>query len=414
MNNMIDVQKKSYIWNTINSGLNAGMSALLLMIVNRGCGESASGMFALAFSIAQLMVTIAYFEVRSYQVTDINNKYSDSDYFMFRILSCLIMMMVSVGYVVVKNYTFLECILILLLCILKLYDAIEDYYIAVYQKKGLLYVGARKSSLRLIVSMAIFLGTIMLGMNMFISTIICVVISGVLVLYWFVLAENKRLRLEYRIDIAAMKGIFRECFSLFLGSYLLLYIGNAPKYAIDQFMEVQYQAYYGILYIPSYIINLFSGFVFKPLLNDLAVYYHEDRRKYRKLISKIFLILTGISLVVIVAGGMFGVQILSFMYAVDLTPYVKDFIVILCGGAVAAAGIIVYYMLTIMRYQQWMIVGYGLTAVAAYFLSPIMVKARGITGASEAFLLFNVIRVFVFLVILLWASACEKRSNVIL
>lgn len=410
MNSMIDTQKKSFIWNTINSGLNAGMSALLLMIVNRGCGESASGMFALAFSIAQLIVTIAYFEVRSYQVTDVNNKYSNSDYFIFRVLSCLAMMIASVGYVFVKGYTSAECVLILLLCVLKMYDAVEDYYIAVYQKEGLLYVGTKKSSIRLIVSMTIFSGTIILGMDMLVSTIVCVVISGILVLVWFVLKENRRLQLEYRIDTVAMKGIFEECFALFIGSYLLLYVGNAPKYAIDQFMEIQYQTYYGILYTPSFIINLFSGFVFKPLLNDMAVYYYEDKVKYRKLISKIFLILTGISLVVIVAGGVLGIPALSFVYAVDLTPYVKEFVIILCGGAVAAFGIIVYYMLTIMRYQQWMIVGYSVTAITAYFLSPIMVEARGIMGASEAFLLFNIIRVFVFVITLLVATVCEKRK----
>ena len=58
-----------------------------------------------------------------------------------------------------------------------------------------------------------------------------------------------------------------------------------------------------------------------------------------------------------------------------------------------------------------MIIGYGLTAVAAYFLSPMLVEARGITGASEAFLLFNVIRVVVFVMTLWIASKYEKRKN---
>lgn len=411
MNNMSNTQKKSFIWNTINSGLNAGMSALLLMVVNRGCGENASGMFALAFSIAQLMVTIAYFEVRSYQVTDVNNKYSNSDYFMFRIVSCLVMMIASVGYVFINDYTPTECILILLLCVLKMYDAVEDYYIAVYQKEGLLYVGTRKSSIRLIISMGIFAGAIIWGANLLIATIACVVLSGIIVLGWFVLAENRRLQLVYRVNMSAMKGIFGACFALFVGSYLLLYVGNAPKYAIDKFMEARYQTYYGILYTPSFVINLFSGFVFKPLLSDMAKFYYEDKRKYRKLISKILLILTGISLVVIAVGGLLGIPVLSFVYGVDLNPYTKEFVVILCGGSVAAFGIIVYYMLTIMRYQHWLIVGYGVTAIAAYFLSPILVEARGIAGASEAFLLFNVIRVVVFMATLWVASACEKRKE---
>lgn len=411
MSNMNNTQSKSFIWNTINSGLNAGMSALLLMIVNRGFGESNAGVFALAFSIAQLMVSIAYFEVRSYQVTDVNDKYSNSDYFMFRVFTCLATMIVSVGYVFVKGYSLSECALILWLCLLKMYDAIEDYYIAVYQKEGLLYVGTRRSSIRLLISMGIFVVAIILGANMLTSTIICVVISGLIVGYWFIAKENQRLHLSYKINLHAMKGICVECFSLFAGSYLLIYIGNAPKYAIDQFMEAQYQTYYGILYTLSFVINLFSGFVFKPLLGDMATYYHEDKKKYSKLIIKMFLILTVISLGIVGMGWLIGIPVLNVVYAVDLTPYVKEFIIILCGGSVAAFSIIVYYMLTIMRYQQWMIVGYGVTAVAAYFLSPIMVERNGIMGASLAFLLFSVIRMVVFVITLWIATLCEKRKR---
>ena len=65
-------------------------------------------------------------------------------------------------------------------------------------------------------------------------------------------------------------GILWECMPLFIGSYLTLYVGNAPKYAIDDFLELKYQTYYGILYMPSFVINLLSGFVFKPLLVDLS------------------------------------------------------------------------------------------------------------------------------------------------
>lgn len=411
MSGMNNNQSKAFIWNTINSGLNAGMSALLLMVVNRGFGESNAGVFALAFSIAQLMASIAYFEVRSYQVTDVNDKYSNSDYFMFRVLTCLTTIVVSVGYVVIKGYTFSECSLILWLCLLKMYDAVEDYYIAVYQKEGLLHIGTRRSSIRLIVSMGIFVVAIILGANMLVSTIVCVVISGLIVGYWFVVKENLRLHLSYKINLHAMKGICVECFSLFAGSYLLIYIGNAPKYAIDQFMEAQYQTYYGILYTLSFVINLFSGFVFKPLLGDMATYYYEDKKKYRNLILKMFAILTVISIGIIGTGWLIGIPVLNIVYAVDLTPYVIEFVIVLCGGAIAAFAMIVYYMLTIMRYQQWLILGYGITALAAGILSPIMVEKNGIMGASLAFLLFSVIRMAVFLITLLVAILCEKRKR---
>jgi CDP-diglyceride synthetase len=130
-------------------------------------------------------------------------------------------------------------------------------------------------------------------------------------------------------------------------------------------MEAQYQTYYGILYTLSFVINLFSGFVFKPLLGDMATYYYEDKKKYRNLILKMFAILTVISIGIIGIGWLIGIPVLNIVYAVDLTPYVIEFVIVLCGGAIAAFAMIVYYMLTIMRYQQWLILGYGITALAA-------------------------------------------------
>lgn len=38
-------------------------------------GEAKAGMFSIGLSIAQWLVTIAYFEIRTYQVTDVKNEY---------------------------------------------------------------------------------------------------------------------------------------------------------------------------------------------------------------------------------------------------------------------------------------------------------------------------------------------------
>ncbi len=399
-----NVEGRAYIWNTVSSTLNAGMSALLLLAVSRVCGEDEAGIFTLAFSVAQLMMTIGYFELRSFQVTDILNKYSGNQYYSFKVLSCIVMIAVSIVYIFIKGYDGNKAILILLLCILKMMDAYEEYYVTLYQKENRLDIGAKYSSIRLMAVIAAFLILTIVTKDMYIATIGAVIISFVFI--WFMFEKNARKVFLVKMSgsFRAITGIMIECLPLFVGSYLALYVGNAPRYAIDEYMELRYQTYYGILYMPSSVINLLSGFVFKPLLVDLSNSYYSDRERYKRIVLKIFGILSGIFLLVIVATYIAGIPVLNLLYGIDLTEYKTDLLIIILGGAVSAFGVIVWYMIMIMRSQKWMLVSYAITAIAAYFLSPFLVRNYGIRGASVGFLLYNMIRVLLFALILFICS----------
>ena len=145
-----------------------------------GCGWK-----FVSFSVAQLMVTIGYFELRSYQVTDINNKYSNEQYYSFKILSCLTMLVVSVIYVFSKGYSFDRIILILLLCVLKMLDAYEEYYVTLYQKENQLDIGAKYSSIRLFATILAFLILVILTQNMYIASAGAIIAAVIIIWIWF-------------------------------------------------------------------------------------------------------------------------------------------------------------------------------------------------------------------------------------
>ena len=84
-----------YFWNMAGCFLNAISSVLLLVVVNRILDIKNSDIFAITFSIAQLMQTIGMFKVRVYQATDVLEKYSFYDYFVFRVITCLVMIIAS-------------------------------------------------------------------------------------------------------------------------------------------------------------------------------------------------------------------------------------------------------------------------------------------------------------------------------
>ena len=68
-----------------------------------------------------------------------------------------------------------------------------------------------------------------------------------------------------RFDWKNVKKILIQCFPLFVGLFLQFYIGNAPKYAIDAILSDNYQAIYGFIAMPVFIISLLNSMIFNPI-----------------------------------------------------------------------------------------------------------------------------------------------------
>ena len=80
-----NIEKNSVFWNMMSSGLNSVVSMFLLWIVTLINGVSDAGVFSLAFSTSQMMLTIGNYGMRNYQATDIRNKYTMGIYLSSRI-----------------------------------------------------------------------------------------------------------------------------------------------------------------------------------------------------------------------------------------------------------------------------------------------------------------------------------------
>mgnify|MGYP000140465333 CR=1 FL=1 len=59
----------------------AAATMLFTVIVAHLSGEKAGGLFSFALTIGQWIGTIAYFELRTFQVTDVARRHSYAEYF---------------------------------------------------------------------------------------------------------------------------------------------------------------------------------------------------------------------------------------------------------------------------------------------------------------------------------------------
>mgnify|MGYP001082214474 FL=1 len=59
-----NIQRKNFIWNMLGSTLYSFASIILLAAATRVLGEDKAGVFSIAFTTGQLMLTIGFYEMR--------------------------------------------------------------------------------------------------------------------------------------------------------------------------------------------------------------------------------------------------------------------------------------------------------------------------------------------------------------
>ena len=87
----------------MGSVMNAASSVLMLLAVTRILGVYVGGVFSLAYAVSQQFQTIGAFEMRPYQATDLERKFSFSAYFASRLVTTLGMMLCVAIYCIVNN-----------------------------------------------------------------------------------------------------------------------------------------------------------------------------------------------------------------------------------------------------------------------------------------------------------------------
>ena len=383
-----------YLWNIIGSFSNAVASVIFLAAVSRFTGSEESDIFSLAWSIAQLVLTIGTFQVRLFQATDVEGKFSFRQYLIFRFASVSVMIVSSVIYIAIHNYTGLKAAVIMALCIYKAIEALSDVYQGWFQQKERLDLAGKALSCRTISSLIVFM-VVLLGTGNILVSCICITgVSFICLLAFEIryMVKGDFIKLvEKNKDSQWFLKLLVTCLPLFLNSYLVMSIFNAPKMAIDQsitkgYMEAGMQTIYNIVFMPTSVINLVY-IVFRPLITKMALEWTAGKPDaYLKLVRQVIIKLVIISIVILGGGYCLGIPALSIVYGVSLEGAKKALMILLIAGGMNTVVNVLDNALTVIRRQYTLIAAYVITWIYAELTASFWVKKMGLTGAAVSFL----------------------------
>ena len=405
-------EKEIYIWNILGSLANAGLSVIILMVVTRTLDNQKADIFSIAWAISQLMATIGCYQIRVLQATDVEEKFTFRQYFEFRIVTIVAMMICSCAYVYIKHYTVYKAIIIIIICGYRAVDSLADVFEGWFQQKERLDLAGRALFIRVII--AIVGGGICLVVmhDLLALSLILLFIYVVGLLLYDIRYYNKLKVLEKQKENQKNKwlqGLLVAGTPLFVNAYLLMDIMNTPKIVIDAAimnggLQNGSQTIFNILFMPASVLTL-AYIVFRPLLTKMAIEWTMGRIKnFLKIIGSIMCCLLGMSILIIGGSALLGIPVLSVLYAMDLTMYKKELLLIILGGCFCTFSYVLDNALVVIRRQYLLVCAYVVSWSYVKIFAHTFVGKWGIMGAAIVYttsmLLFLATTLLIFIICL--------------
>ena len=367
----------------------AFQSVIMLMVLTRVCDVATAGIFTFAYASVNLFLRIGNYGMRPFQVSDVIARYSFREYSASRLITCGLMLISFGVYLSVSGallgYETEKILVLVIMVFYKLTDALEDVLHANYQQNNRLDVGARVLTLRLATSIAVFSALAILTSNLVFS----LGAATAYTLLFFALESiyvKRRYSLPARSSSFSWAGTFdllKSCFPLFFAAFLLMFITNAPKFAIDAILDDTAQAYFGYIAMPVFVVGLFSSFVYNPMIASLSRLWHEAKtRKFALHFLKLMFCVIGVTIACVLLAWLAGVPVLNLLYNTDVSFLLFELIILVASGGFLALIALCTIGITIIRFQRSLIWGSAFVGILALFLSPVFVENWGINGAA--------------------------------
>lgn len=399
--------KKIFFWNTIGTSCNAFNSLFFMIAVTRINGVDNAGVFTIAFSTACIIYIIGLYSGRIYQVTEPNKEITNKDYIANKSITTLLMIVIVVLFCLIKRYEAFKFTIFVLLTMYKAFEAFSDVFYGILQKNNKLDKVGKSLFFKSVLSIILFVVTDLITKNIIFSIIVMLLVNIALLVMYDIKNSKQYIEKDSKVNFNNIINIFKLGFFTFIISLLGMYILNAPKYAIDNYLEDNYQTIFGIIVMPATVIGLVAQFLIHPYLNSiLELYEKRDSKGFYKIIMKLILSIIVIGVISSILAYLLGPEVLGIIYGIDLKTYRWDLLIIIIASTLYTIGVIYSSVLTTIRdtFSQFII--YICITIFALIASNYLTKSNKIEGAVIAYFIIMLLQ---FLAYSIYANVKIKK-----
>lgn len=378
--------KTSIAWNTFgNIYYSFCQWFMTIVIIYLTDDYGVIGNLGLAMTITNSFTTISSFGMRSYQISDVNHQYSDSEYIASRRITATLAFILCFIYSVVIGSTFQELFCILSYMILRLIESTEDVYQGILQVNNKYNVIGKsyivRGTLQILVFIVAFYFTRKLELTFFLM-----VLSNLPIFIYYDIANVKKVADIKRILWTnKLIYLYKACLSIVLYNFLSSSLVTIVRVNVKKILGSGMLGLYSTIASPTVIVQLASASIFSPFIPLFAKAYNEKNGKLFKQYIKKIIIFIFVGFIIVTGGVLiFGELGLKILYNNEIASHVDLLLPLVWCTFLAAASWLFAAVLISIRETKSLIFGALLSFILDYVISSIFIEKLGLNGASLA------------------------------
>lgn len=337
--------KRNIAWNSVGSLVYQGCLWLTTIIVVVASPDyENSGFLAYAMAIGNLFLPIALYGTRTIQVSDLENKYSQQNYFAFRVLTICLSFIIFTLYTVITTSSSLESILVVIAFLLfKADECFANVCQGAEQKADRMdYIG--KSLLARGIFCAVSFSLIVWLLDDLVLAVLAMFVSGVSVTIVYDLPHARLFgSVAPRITKEKCKVLLRRCAPAVLSNILCAGVVSVSRQVFALSFGEDALGVYAAVATPAVIVQMLASLLYAPLLTTIARKWRsEDPKAFGSYLLKTFAKMFLVLLVAMLVMGLVGAPALTLIYGDSISDYVGLF----PGVLVISACIAIIWFLT--------------------------------------------------------------------
>ena len=258
--------RANMIWNSAGSFISLICQWLItVLVVKLSNSFEAAGVLSICMAIANIFTPIAQFKVRVFQVSDIKDEYSASEYTAFRILTILVALVGSCGYAIATESP-ATVPAIMLYVVYKLIDSFIDVLHGIDQKNMRMDICGKSMAVRGVLSLLFFCVTMATTKSLSLSiAAMCLSTVPVIPYDWKMAKQYERLLPAISAGRAA--ELAKNCLPAVLGTACCTAVVSVARQILGDISGAEALGIYASVCTPVVIVQAGAGYIYLSLIH---------------------------------------------------------------------------------------------------------------------------------------------------
>jgi len=377
--------RKNFLWNTAGCLVYQGCQwAITVIVVILSANYENSGMLAFAMSVGNVFSTIATYNVRTYQVSDVLNRFTSSNYVAFRCLT-LIVAFVLVGFYLGAIVS--QALIPTVFCYL-LFKADESFCNVLYgmdqKAQRMDYIGvsqAARGALTLMSFSVILFLTQDLNLAILGMSALCIAVTF--------LYDRKRAeklgQIIPSISLAKAKELFVTCFPAVVTLCCFGLVVMIARQGFENMRVAEALGIYAAVATPTVIVQVASSYLYAPFISKIAKDWADAQvKEVLRTLTSVTALIAIVFVLIFVASFAFGDKLLVLVFGQRIADY--TYLLMPALFATACAAFVGFFLdvLIVFRNMKGALLANLLSAITSALVIAPAIGRFGMNGVNIA------------------------------